>query len=336
MGEGIGGGTTGLIIGILVFVVGLFGSVSRYSRVKSEAEWRYAKSRADQINSLNRLVHAAREVSRLSMIYRLYIEWAEILGFEAHRPWVADEAPSDGFQPFQADASQMPPALLVGTSEVDEETLAALGANAARSIQGEGWLLDVYQKSQTFAMARKARQDGHAVEDLNPDSDSPVTPTGAREFLLEDLRAHRPQQEAYGAAVEEIGAFCATLEPSRLYRGVSLAGQTTEDITKFLSALVPDAHRPASHFLVDLLTAQGALKRSAEEVTSYVWVPNGTVATGNVRTMPAPTTKSGQYVLSAVRIDVSPELDTSDLRLFQQQQRHAVVDRATARDDGEW
>jgi hypothetical protein len=70
---------------------------------------------------------------------------------------------------------------------------------------------------------------------------------------------------------------------------------------------------------------------------TYVWAPAGVGATGKVTSVKVPTTASGEYLLSAVRIDLSRELEPSDLRLFAAEPAVAsgAVDVA-APDEGTW
>jgi hypothetical protein len=72
-------------------------------------------------------------------------------------------------------------------------------------------------------------------------------------------------------------------------------------------------------------------------VRTYVWAPNGIGATGKVTSVRVPTTASGEYLLSAVRIDLSRELEPADLRLFAAGPTRvsALTDLATP-DDGTW
>ena len=77
------------VVGVLILAGGTLASFSKYSRVKSEAEWRYASARQTSSTTSTGCRTRQREVSRLSTIYELYIEWAESSDSKrtAHGSW---------------------------------------------------------------------------------------------------------------------------------------------------------------------------------------------------------------------------------------------------------
>lgn len=300
-------------VGLTLLLVLGFGSFARYSRIKSECEWKFAQATARQINALNRLAHAAREVSRLATLYRLYVEWSEILGYQAHAPWTPDEEATSRPPVPTIETGAHPPALLVGSSEVADENVSLLGGQAARDIQREGWLTESYQGNRDFSMERLARQEGRDVGDLDPDRDAQSDPTGARPYLLDDLRAHRPQRAAFREAFDGIAQFCSTLSPDSLFTEVTLDGGEQEAIAAFLEELVPSDDASVPGFLIGLLNAEARISQLYDQVHPYIWAPPGIGDPLKVVHQPVPTTRSGQYLLQAVRVDIGPKLDADQL-----------------------
>jgi len=300
----------------IVLLLLTFGTFVRYSRVRSEVDWAFAMATAGQMNALTKLMHAAKEVSRLSALYALYVEWTEILGYQAHRPFVPDDASLAHTPLVELDPSVLPPALVVGSGRVSDEAKASLGAQAGRDIQTEGWLMDCYHDSRTFSMERLAYQEGRSADDLDPDFDALTDSSGAREFLLDDLRNHRPQQAAYDQAMVVISEFCSTLSPDRLFSDVSVDGGGDEAISAFLTELVPGVAGQVPGFLVDVLTPDARVRRIHENPRPFVWMPPGVGRDAAVRHHPVATTKSGHYLLLAVRVDLSEAVTPGDFAMF--------------------
>jgi hypothetical protein len=303
--------------GAVLFLLIFANAFTRYTRVRSECEWTFAQSLANRENALNLLAHAAQEVSRLSMIYRYYLEWAEIIGFQAHQPWVLDERTRDRAPVTPIDHETMPAALVVGSGRVDGDTLAALSAQVAKDLQPEGWLQNSFNEGRDFSMNRLAKQEGASVINFDPDGAGSTDPTTARQFLLDDLRASRPQVAAFRGALDHISSFCSEMAPDQIFQRVSLDETHDRDITEFLSELLPQPGAQIPGFPVYLVGAVAQVKGAYEVSEAFVWAPPGIGAgSGSVRHLPVPTTKSGQYVLQTVRIDVTHEVSVSDLTMF--------------------
>lgn len=327
---GLAGVTLAPVLAVVVFLVMAFGSFARYSRTKSMCEAQFAAAVADQINAMNRLAHAAREVSRLAVLYKLYVEWSEILGYQAHAPWTPDEESMSTTPIYEVDRKALPPALVVGSSEAAEDAVATVGASAARSVQQQGWLTSSYQGNRNFAMERLAQREGRAADDLDPDRDADTSPTGARPYFLDELRAHRPQKAAFREAYKDIAEYCSTLSPDLLFKQVEVEAGVAEDITDFLAGLVPQSGAQLPGFPVELLSSDAQVRMVYEHPEPLVWAPMGIGDGTTVRHRPVPTTRSGQYLLQTVRIDIGRPLDPKDLAMF----RWTTVNQRSTTDSG--
>lgn len=303
------------VVAAVGFVVVMVLSFVRYSRLRSVVERRFAEGLARQRNALNRLVHVAGEVARLAMIYRLYVEWAEILGYQAHHPWA--RPPDDAAPPAPPEPSvEPPPSLVIGAGAVEGDLLGELVGRVARRIQHEGWLAEEYRQHRGFSMERLARRLGAVADDLDPDRDGLAT--GARSFLLADLREHAPQRHAYQVKLDEIAELCAHLRPDEVLREVSVPGHEPGrvPVSEFLAAIGPEPDGEVPGFLVDLLASDALVQGLHDRVEVRFWAPEGIGVGPTVVHRPATTTRSGEYLLQAVRIDLSPPIDPGSLRIF--------------------
>lgn len=314
-GVGIGPLVPALAVGLLVLLVVTATAFTRYTRRKSAAEWRYLTATAQLLNDLSKTSHAAAEVSRLSTLYQLYVEWAEILGYHAHAPWTVDGETANRPPAEEVDVSTLPDSLLVGSSDVDAEGLEQLSVRAAREVQAEGWLGDMFRNATEFSMSRLAQQEGRAVADLDPDRDAPGAPNGAREFLLRDLRARAPQRSAYHETYQQIGSICAEEAPDKLFKDVQVKGGRAE-VASFFEELIPDDPRDIPGMLVDLFSWDAQQKRAHLKLEPLVWAPNGVGPREGIRHRPAAVTRSGHYVLEVVRIDVARPVSPEELTIF--------------------
>jgi hypothetical protein len=332
------------LVALVVFLVVTVRAFLRYSRLRSSVEWRFAEATARQRNALNALVHVAREVSRLAMVYRLFVEWAEILGYQAHRPWVPDEASSTRPDPAPIPPESLPSSLVVGVGEVADETRAVLVGQVSRRIHHEGWLAEQYRVHREHSTGRLAARLGVAADDLDPDHDGLTSGTGARTFLRDDLRDHLPQKASFARALGEIREFCQSLEPEALFEEITLPDGSREPVEEFLGRLVPEPGKPVPGFPVDLLRSEARVGGAYDDVTVRLWVPAGIgeggggpgadeVAGGaagalpgadadatagriSIVQRPAATTRSGHYLLQAVRLDLSPPIEPGAFALF--------------------
>ncbi|MEJ5256385.1 MAG: hypothetical protein WHS89_13650, partial [Acidimicrobiales bacterium] len=321
------------VVAAVVFVAAVVLSFVRYSRLRSAVEWRFAEGLARQRNALNRLLHVAGEVARLAMIYRLYVDWAEILGYQAHHPWVPP--PDDAAPPAPPTPSVEPPAsVVIGAGAIDGELLGGLVARVARRVQHEGWLAEEHQQQRRFSMERLAWRLGASADDLDPDRDGLAGE--ARSFLLAHLREHAPQQHRYEVKIGEIGRFCAHLRPDEVLREVSVPGREPErvPVSEFLAAIGPDPDDKVPGFLVDLLASEARLRGLHDRVDVWFWAPEGVGEGSAVVHRPAITTRSGQYVLQAVRIDLSPPMEPESLWLFSTAGHGSASDRPVPVSDG--
>jgi hypothetical protein len=311
----LGSRSLGLVVGltsavVLVALV-VLSSFLWYSRARSRAERRYAQALADRINTLNLLVHAAREVSRLSTLYRAYVEWAEIIGWTAHHPWEPADDEVD-HAAWAGGGGEGPAGLVVGHSTITGERLVALQARAGRAVQRAGWLGARHHDATDVAMARKARLDGIEIDVLDPDADARATIDGTRHFLLEELRERRPQHVAHAEALLQLDALCAGLPPDELFELVACDGEPPEGVRSYLTSVITDPE-DAKPFVAELLVSDAAVRGVAEGLERFTWAPFGGAGEG-VR--PAGRTGRGAYLAQSVRIDMTRALVPEDLWLF--------------------
>jgi S1-C subfamily serine protease len=125
------------------------------------------------------------DAARLERRYAEYLDWAEVVGWVAHRPWVGQPLEGIGVPP-PIERETLPAALVLGTGVLDETHLKRLSSGARSELFRPAWLTDLYE-----GLERRIMQDawlGHApgavVSDVNlpnptaDTSDDPELPRG--------------------------------------------------------------------------------------------------------------------------------------------------------------
>lgn len=327
LGSVIGAVFTGLVwlplAGLILLLLGMTASFLPYHRAKYQFERRLQLLIAEREFACDLLLHSAAEVTRLTEIYRQFVQWAEILGYVVHAPWGSDPwvPPEPDTTPLPED---LPPATTYGSGVVGADQLAALANQAARELQQQGWLGDVYHQIVDSSMATLVRTEGRpADEKVTPDEDSPLTPNGARDFLLDDLRRHRPQGEARRSAFGKISSFCSGVSPESAFETVVTGDGERHDVRAFLTAIQPKGNE--EELFDQLLWTPGARLAHANRVErTLVWAPEALRGTetgrASVRFVPASITDSGAHLLELVRVDLSRRLAANEFLLFEPRQ----------------
>jgi hypothetical protein len=232
--------------GVLWFVILTVVAFRSLRRVRAGREAQVELDLAE-MNAALKAVQRRGDAIRLTRRYNEYLDWAEIIGWCAYRPWVA--RPADTAAGATAlDQSTLPPSLTVGAGVITEPTLDRLQTQASNVVFQPRWLTHVFDAVHRSSRLRFAIQsttsvdpddDGSGLPDIaldtTTDKDSP------RQHLLRALRAGDDQRVLGDAAGAQVLDFLRAQVLDEVFAGVRTnnAEDASSDLTD--GALAPTA-----------------------------------------------------------------------------------------------
>lgn len=179
-----------LVIVVLWFVV-LARIARRIIRRRERSALDAIRQEVEALNAaIARSVRSGDRI-RLSRRYREYLDWAEILGWFAHHPWVGEPLRRVPVQP-SVEPDGLPAALRVANART-RERLPVLGAQAQGKIFRAGWLSGLYDAIEADLMSALAELRGFgrgasAADRPAPAADLDQDPQGARTYFAASVR----------------------------------------------------------------------------------------------------------------------------------------------------
>lgn len=151
-----------------------------------------AQQGVDEMNL--KLLAAIRDgdVPRLERRYGEYLDWAEIIGWFVHHPWIGEP-----LEPVNMDTSvpegSRPAAFQMAIGQADTDLLAGLGKATRKHVFRPGWLNDLYASNQTDVLEGPAGSAGLIDPDMaeevsDPASDVSEDPESPRRNFLRGIR----------------------------------------------------------------------------------------------------------------------------------------------------
>lgn len=161
-----------------------------------------AEEQLSRLNAaLKRSLRMGDEI-RLGRRYREFLDWAEMLGWLLHKPWVGDPLDHVALSP-PIDPGTLPAAFSVGIADVSELSLDRLSAAAGSGVFGLGWLSRLYEKTEFREMIELEVRRGLSTEEAeverkDPAQDLTEEREGPRSRLLDAVRhgRHRSLRES--------------------------------------------------------------------------------------------------------------------------------------------
>lgn len=161
--------------------------------LRDQEERELGQRQVDELNAAMKAAQRAGDAVRLRRRYDEFLDWAEILGWLAHRPWRAEALGRvDGASVL--DPESMPAALQIGIARQPEKHLAQLVNQGRAQMFASGWLGSLYQAvegrtMEAIALERVAAADGGGHERPDPASDVSQDPDSPRRKLLAAVEA---------------------------------------------------------------------------------------------------------------------------------------------------
>jgi hypothetical protein len=141
------------------------------------------------VNSATRRAIYAGDLPRLERRYGEYLDWAEMIGWMAHHPWVGEPI---GRVEVKAAVRQstLPSAFRVGVGVVPPDIIERLCAQARSNVFDPGWLTVQYRDSleENSRRLSLARSYGGGDGSWDPDADVLEDPDSPRRQLRDAIR----------------------------------------------------------------------------------------------------------------------------------------------------
>ena len=180
---------------LAIVVVGWFLAVALAAQGKLRAEERSLRdelqSRLDRLNDHERRALRTADAERLTRRYREYLDWAEIIGALAHRPWIGDPLGRVSTPP-QVEPASLPAAFRMAYGVSTPESRRRLASQTRTDVFQRAWLNGLYHAVEAWVGAR-AQEDrsalGRSVERLDAAADVFDDPESGRHMLLAAVRS---------------------------------------------------------------------------------------------------------------------------------------------------
>jgi hypothetical protein len=183
------------ILAFVAIVVAWIASMARLAWKRTQREEAAALAALQQeLDVLNQSMLGelrTADAERLERRYGEYLDWAEIIGQLAHRPWVA-EKPADIEPAAAIDVESLPAACAVGAARTGGK-VDQLAARARRSVFQPRWLTGLYSGLEHAAMTDRILATGASAEEAehsraNPAGEASEDPDSALRHLREAVR----------------------------------------------------------------------------------------------------------------------------------------------------
>ncbi len=194
----------------------------RFVRTEREIARKAILAQLDIVNAATRRALQAGDLPRLERRYAEYLDWAEIIGWMAHHPWVGEPV---GRVEVKAPVRQstLPSAFRVGAAVVPPQRIEALCAKARAKVFDTGWLTEQYQASLERSQQQVALSQAYGVGggSTDPDADVLEDPDSPRRLLREAIRRGDGRHLKDNELTEEVLRFMNQLPLDGTASGVS-------------------------------------------------------------------------------------------------------------------
>lgn len=215
----------------------------RFVRTEREIMRKEIQAQFEIVNRATRRAFYAGDLPRLQRRYAEYLDWAEIIGWMAHHPWVGEPI---GRVEVKAPVRQgtLPSAFRVAAGVVPPENIEALCNQARSKVLDSGWLTEQYRVSleQNNRRVSLTRSYSGAGGSLDPDADVDEEPDSPRRLLREAIRRGEGRHLRDNEMTGEVLRFVSSLSLDAAAKDVvtSLSLRSREDeADEQLDALPP-------------------------------------------------------------------------------------------------
>ncbi|HMI82071.1 MAG TPA: serine protease, partial [Solirubrobacterales bacterium] len=221
-------------IGLLVSFLAI-GALWFYALANAARRWLLAdeaisrredEEKLAQLNAaLKRSLRMGDEI-RLQRRYREYLDWAEMLGWLLHKPWVGNPLDHVTLSP-PIDHATLPAAFSVAVAEVSELGLERLSAAAGSGVFGVGWLSGLFERTERLEMTEIGIRRGLGTEEAEVSRPDPTTDVGKdregpRQRLLDAVRRGKHRSLSGSRLGDEVLRYLGDQTPDRVCERVAI------------------------------------------------------------------------------------------------------------------
>ena len=159
------------LIVVLAWTFGFMSLALRFVRLERSILRAEVESQLEVANTAMRRALCAGDEPRLERRYAEYLDWAEIIGWMVHQPWVGE--PIGRVEVMGAiPRSTLPAAFRVGVAKIPESTVERLCGQARAKVFQAKWLTAQYRAVADEAMAQVALTYSYSGAGGAPDPDA--------------------------------------------------------------------------------------------------------------------------------------------------------------------
>ena len=314
------------ILTVIVLLVCLAGG-SFYFRTIRAYEWAVLQRLHRLRTASDEYVRAAQETKRWKVMYRGVVDWARVLGPLLHRPWTASALEES---PVEAHVEGLPASVaLAQPAGAHQGPSPVVVSDCIQSICHRGWLRQEFARYVKLSPIN-SRSSSRSSGDLAADTDLGLHAHGPRADLILVAETSETRQEATWELMEDIKDLMLDGELDLPEQTVTRMGafathQAQSDQDFFTSSMYIQAP-----LAPDLFTDEAHVAGRNVPETSLICLPPGIPFDGSFPG--ANVIRGATYV--AARHDLSPQLQPSDVRIFERETPTSATSRASG--DGDY
>jgi hypothetical protein len=285
-----------LAISVVSAIVNLVLGVIKYFRAHLQAEFEMTDVIGKFEFACTAIPAVIAELGRLHSLYRQFLDWSEVIGAVAHRPFgppMVYSGRTHGNWVGGLYAHQ------VGEGEISADNMAALVSSQAKEVFQPAWLQSLFDDASDRILSRYQFMTTSDASDSDPDIDNKVLGAGdalversPRRFLLQMVKEGKALGEGRLLRMDEILGRLSELPPGRLCDSVDGA-----DPELWLGDAVPK--ETAAPFPRGLWVGR-RLNDPPSVSHRVVWVPSGLSAESTVDVKVLPMSSNRRTLASTI------------------------------------
>lgn len=296
----------------------------RIARELAQAEFRRHRDHVRWLHAWDRARHAGLATTRFCSLYWQHLDWSEVIGGVAHRPWghrrgdpVVD----------RLDDVRTTRSTLLATADPDREQMLRAVALGQRAVITTGWLTAHLMHLEELSNARYARTSATAIDQVQPMHDTAVSGMVLRRNLDSGDDVLTPRGNLHRDVVTE--QFADVLRQERSSWALDAAFSLTPDellgTVKVHGVGAALSGEPVSEFLGDVratsrrvpfpfsMFADESIGVTPDPESSVVMVPRGVRPDEGWNPTVTRTEPGRNLLYVACRLDMSEGMEASAL-----------------------
>ena len=310
---------------VIVLLVWLGGG-SFYFRTTRAYEWAVLQRLHRLRTASDEYVRAAQETKRWKVMYRGVVDWARILAPLLHRPWTASALQES---PVEEHVDGLPASVALAQPAGDHQGPSpVVVSDCIQSICHRGWLKQEFSRYVKLSPIN-SRSSSRSSGDLAADTDLGLHAHGPRADLILVAETSETREEATWELMEDIKDLMLDGELELPEQTVKRVGAFATELAQSDQDFFTSSMYIQAPLAPDLFTDEAHVAGRNVPETSLICLPLGIPFGGS---FPGANIIRGATFV-AVRHDLSPQLQPSDVRIFERATPRSVGPRASVDED---